>query len=128
MIKYLIIQGTVCIIAFIVTASAQDNPKGITGDCYKDELYGTTVEYCSTMLCYKTWNYACTTTADINGNYTLDLSLPTLNPPDPPTGAYDIKAWKHINGHLYTANNGYADFDPDGDSLMPNDFVLTGEN
>ncbi len=125
--KLLIIPCAVFIITFVVIASA-DDPKGITGTCYQDEHGGQEVANCSTMLCYKPNYYACTTKADGDGNYTVDLSLPTCNPPGPEAGAYDIKAWKHINNHLYTADNGYDVFDPDGSELMDNDFVLIGEN
>ena len=125
--KILIIPCAMLIITFIVMASAQENYKGITGTCYEEEHGQNPVENCSTMLCYKPNYYACTTKADEYGEYTVDLSLPTCNPPGPEAGAYDIKAWKHINGFLYTDNNGYADFDPDGDTLLPNDFVLEAE-
>ena len=123
--KILIIPCAVLIIAFIVMASA-DDPKGITGICYQDYLHGPTVANCSTMLCFKEYTYECISRADEYGEYTVDLSLPTCNPPGPEAGAYDIKAWKHINNHLYTADNGHEDFDPDGEDLMTNHFVLIG--
>lgn len=116
------------IIAFIVMASAQENYKGITGFCYQDEHGTNPVENCSTMLCFKEYTYECISRADEYGEYTVDISLPTWNPPGPDSGEYDMKAWKHINNHLYTADNGYDVFDPDGSELMDNDFVLEGED
>ena len=124
--KILIIPCAVLIIAFIVMASA-DDPKGITGDC-KQGGTADPVDYCSTMLCYKRNVYACTVTADIDGNYTIDLSLPTINPPNPPTGEYDKKAWRHIEGHLWDAYNGFEDFDTEGTYLRDCDFELTRED
>ena len=124
--KILIIPCAVLIISLIVMASA-DDPKGITGTC-KQGGTANPVANCSTMLCYKQNVYACTTRADEYGEYTVDLSLPTWNPPGPEAGDYDKKAWKHIDEHLWSAYNGFEDFDPEGTYLRDCDFELTRED